>query len=350
VSTDSRSRAPSAPAPVPPATRLEIIEFVVQQLCHLGNPVVASPTGIERLRTRIGAVLDDVACRVAHPRMPRILVGRRQSTIGPDETVRAADWFAVAAVLFQVALPILARALDMPDPDQVVALATTLNASVITHIGTVAAGDLDGLIHRVRSVQVDEGRRVARELHDRAAHGIGVALQSLDLYDLYAGVDPQQASARLNIARDSLRDAIATVMKVTTEVRDILGNRRLDQALETCLTRYAPPGTHTSIDVVGDAAALPPAIREELYLVLREAIHNAVLHARAGRIAVRVEIGTEKIVAEVVDDGIGFEPSLTFGIGMASMRERLELFGGALHLSSSSGSGSTVRATIPLTA
>ena len=90
-------------------------------------------------------------------------------------------------------------------------------------------------------------------------------------------------------------------------------------------------------------------MREELFVILREGVRNAVSHSGAGRVEVGVHVCPEEVVGHVEDDGRGFaeEEWATHG-GVRSMRERAELVGGTFELSSGPGVGTTIRASIPL--
>ena len=94
---------------------------------------------------------------------------------------------------------------------------------------------------------------------------------------------------------------------------------------------------------------MPLALKEPLYRVAREALHNTVKHARAGRIELSLACDAEGIGLEVADDGVGFDPSGAFPghLGLRSMRERVAALGGTLEIDSAPGRGTRVRARIP---
>jgi signal transduction histidine kinase len=124
---------------------------------------------------------------------------------------------------------------------------------------------------------------------------------------------------------------------------------------ERSLVQYAesrvPPEIMTTISVTG-GQLLPDEICEELYVVLREAIRNAALHAKANKLEVSVTIAGGEAQAMVRDDGKGFDVAerlaAATGIGLSSMRERLELLGGTLAIDSQPGHGTVISMFIPL--
>jgi signal transduction histidine kinase len=262
--------------------------------------------------------------------------------------VPPAESLYAASVLFEVALPVLAKTLD-GRAGGALELALTLQQSIMRRVGLASVAYVNFLLQRLQICQHEERRRVARELHDRPAHGLGVGLQSLELHDLYASTDPRRAATRLLVARDAVREALETIKTIAANLRDSLGQRSLDEALTAYLEEAAPPDIDTSVEVAGRLEAVPAAVSEEVYLVLREALHNALLHAGPAALDVAVTVEGSALRAEVTDDGSGFDPTTrSEGIGLASMRERVELLGGSVDVSSGIGRGTRVRALIPL--
>jgi signal transduction histidine kinase len=93
------------------------------------------------------------------------------------------------------------------------------------------------------------------------------------------------------------------------------------------------------------------AIETGLYRIAQEALNNALKHAAATAVTVRLETKPQWIQLEVIDNGKGFDPAMLTqnrGIGVSSMQERTEKLGGALTLHSAPGQGVTVRVQVPL--
>jgi signal transduction histidine kinase len=90
---------------------------------------------------------------------------------------------------------------------------------------------------------------------------------------------------------------------------------------------------------------LPPAVEEGLYRITQEALNNALKHAMASSVTVRIQVVDGHVELEVVDNGLGFDPLAPGhreGMGLASMRERAKKLGGALRLLSAPGEGTRV--------
>ena len=115
-----------------------------------------------------------------------------------------------------------------------------------------------------------------------------------------------------------------------------------------------------TLDVRVDAAPLSMAEHAEtaVYRTAQEALQNAAKHAGARSVRVRLYRQKDRVVLEVTDDGTGFDvaaaaparrvaPGGPTGFGLSGMRERAELLGGRLELTSAPGRGTTVRLPIP---
>jgi signal transduction histidine kinase len=190
---------------------------------------------------------------------------------------------------------------------------------------------------------------MARELHDRVAHSLGVALHSLELHEVYLEKDPLLAEKQLHIATRAVRGALERIRGLSTDLRGSEVHDGLEQELVGYLRMVAPPSVDWTVSVSGDDRGLPAELREELYLILREAARNALVHAVARRLTIVVDIVADVVRATVVDDGRGFEPrELPVTGGLAAMRERTELLGGSLTLSGGPGAGTAVQVHVPM--
>ena len=116
------------------------------------------------------------------------------------------------------------------------------------------------------------------------------------------------------------------------------------------LNRQLTPGRGTVLEVEeGLPEELPREAGVELLRVLQEALVNARRHSGAGSVEVRLRAEGGTLVAEVTDDGKGFDTASTrAGVGLSAMRERVEGLGGAFEVESQAGEGTKVRVTVPL--
>jgi signal transduction histidine kinase len=91
-------------------------------------------------------------------------------------------------------------------------------------------------------------------------------------------------------------------------------------------------------------------MKETLYRIAQEALHNTIKHAQASRVALNLDCDADAIRMEIRDDGKGFQADASYPghLGLRSMRERAERLGGELNVESSPDSGTHIRVRIPL--
>ncbi|WP_293912372.1 sensor histidine kinase [Deinococcus sp.] len=214
------------------------------------------------------------------------------------------------------------------------------------------SADIARLIDQAQTRGSEQERaRLARELHDSVAQALyGVSLATRTARALIEK-NPVRASESLDFAVSLADGASAEMKALLFALRpDALEEGGLVAALsrlaEMLRLRY-------SLDVSFEAPAEPPldiAAKGTLYRVAQEATHNAVKHARARHLTLRLVPLGEGWRLTVSDDGAGFDPSATRpgSLGLKSMHERAALIGAALGLRSAPGVGTTLELWVPL--
>ena len=194
-----------------------------------------------------------------------------------------------------------------------------------------------------------ERRRISRELHDRVAHSMGVVHQSLQLYKVLLSRDPLQAEAKLVLAQEMAKSALDSTRNLAMELRNSITEGDLEGALSSLLRSSVPPDVEAELWVEGDESFVPTHVREQLFLILREALRNAVSHSGCSQISLYLDIVPEKITGAVEDDGCGFDPGGSAnGAGLKSMKERTALVGGTCSVRSEPSGGTRVEVSMPL--
>lgn len=190
----------------------------------------------------------------------------------------------------------------------------------------------------------EERRRVARDLHDGLAQEL--AFMTAQLATLRDRGDERREIVELERAsRRALDESRLAVTALSRPADEALGT-----AAEALARSIAARG---GVDVTVDAEAaveVDPETRDTVLRILAEAVSNAVRHARASCIAVRLTVRSD-LELSVVDDGDGFDPDRPTGpgrYGLQGMRERAEAVGGRLRLRSAPGAGTVVEAVLPL--
>ena len=95
--------------------------------------------------------------------------------------------------------------------------------------------------------------------------------------------------------------------------------------------------------------ALPLTVKQELYRIAQEALHNTVKHARASKVVLVLRQTANAVILEVCDDGVGFDPLGSFPghLGLRSMQERVSRLDGRLQIESAPGQGTHLLAQVP---
>ncbi len=280
----------------------------------------STPPSLARLRERLGA---EVALVV-----PLLFRGRAVGTL--------------------VALDREAGGNDFDEED--LRLLQAFAASAATAVATAQTVQSERLQQQVEAAE-QERRRWAQELHDDALQGLAAIRISLATA-LQSKAEDREAriAAAAEATVEQLEGQINELSRLINDLRPAsLERLGLSGALEALAEESGARGGFA----VQSAVELPPELAGEgervVYRLAQEALTNVVKHAGAGRASLLVseEKGVVRVVVE--DDGSGFDPGDTSsGRGLLGMRERVELLGGELNLTSAPGEGTRVEALVPV--
>jgi signal transduction histidine kinase len=202
---------------------------------------------------------------------------------------------------------------------------------------------------RLLTVEEDERRRIALELHD----GVGQVLAAMTL-TLDAADGPLEAKAarqRILSARQMAGTALAEVRHLSHRMRPArIEERGLVAAIRDLAGQSGFP-VRVQVDPQGDASpTLEPTVTVGVYRIVQEALANAARHSGAPVAHVWISSREGRLVVQVADEGNGFNPGAVVdaGIGLAGMYERAELLGGHLAVQSAPGTGTRVRLDLPI--
>ena len=204
-------------------------------------------------------------------------------------------------------------------------------------------------LEAVAHAQAAERERISRDLHDRVAHDMAVVHQSLQLFSAIDASESSRESARLQRAMEVARSALDATRHLSSELRRPAAEESLEDALREFVDTYVPEEIETVFLFDGDESSVPDKIRGQTYLILREAVRNALKHSGCHSLKVGVEVVPGAVRGSVGDDGCGFEPEGDRdSVGLKSMRERTALLGGDLRVVSGNGEGTRVEVYVPL--
>ena len=200
-----------------------------------------------------------------------------------------------------------------------------------------------------------ERNRLAREIHDTLAQGLAAITLQLETADalLETGAGPertqQAVNQALNLARANLDEARRSVLDLRAAP---LEGRTLAQALSALAEESSGKG---AVPVRFHATGvtdrpLPSRLEAGLYRIAQEAVTNAVRHAAARTIRLKLLAQPGQVRLTIIDDGRGFDPNAipTDRYGLVGINERVRLLGGSLTLQSSPGQGTRVEVRVPL--
>ena len=201
--------------------------------------------------------------------------------------------------------------------------------------------ELDASRARVVAAADQERRRIARDLHDGAQQRlvtIGLTLRHFQ----------HELNGSWPALHAELDTAVGEIGHAIEDLRHLAGGLRptsLDHGLRAALTDWATrtPG-HVFVDVTSDRFS--PEIETAAYFIAAEGLTNAVKHAHAGRIDLAVAREDGQLVVAVDDDGEGGADPLR-GTGLRGLADRARSHGGTIEISSTLGSGTSLRVRLP---
>jgi signal transduction histidine kinase len=214
------------------------------------------------------------------------------------------------------------------------------------------------LTERAINAHEDERKRIARQLHDDTAQSLSMLIISLDQLTGMMPPDQADAQARLQKARDL---AISTLKDLRQTAYDLRPTMLDDLGLAPAIRWYArsrleEAGVHVQLDIADEATnRLPPRLETTLYRIAQEAMTNILRHANATSATIQLTRLNSHVCLRIEDDGRGFDVAQTprqavrlQHFGLLGMRERAELVGGTVTLSSRPGRGTSLEVTLPL--
>lgn len=205
---------------------------------------------------------------------------------------------------------------------------------------------------RLRRAALHEDReRIARDLHDSIIQdlfAVGLGLQAS------AGkleTDPAAVHTQLDATIERLDATIASLRRYIFDLRPPVWARpSLSAQLESIVKELAEPhGVEVGIDIdcPPDVPTIPTV--DDLLAVIKEAVSNALRHAEASAVDIRVVCEGSRVRASVSDNGRGFEPEAEHdGLGLANMNARVAAADGSLFIDSAPGRGTVVHVAFPL--
>jgi signal transduction histidine kinase len=210
--------------------------------------------------------------------------------------------------------------------------------------------ELERLSSRLVDAQEEERRSISRELHDEVGQSLGALLVDLGRLSTNLPAATAEIRERLDRMKSLAERTVGTVRDIALLLRpSMLDDLGLVAALEW---QGREVSRRSQMEVAVESANVSDDLPDEykicVYRLVQEALNNAVRHARARNAKVRVNGSASGIEIEVSDDGQGFDPQRTRGLGILGMEERVKRLGGSLVVKSAPGQGTVLKAELPL--
>jgi PAS domain S-box-containing protein len=208
--------------------------------------------------------------------------------------------------------------------------------------------ELHSLAGRLITVQEEERKRIARDLHDDLSQRLALLCVDLDILR-------QSLAANADAARDLERMRRETD-ELVVDMRRLSHNEHHPQwdlglqhgVASFCQDFSRKHGIAVKVVQEGDLQQIPETVCFTLFRVLQEAMSNVAKHSGADHVTVTLGVQDNRAQLRVTDEGRGFEIGNGRGLGLISMRERLRLVGGTMRVNSSPLQGTDIEAAVPI--
>jgi signal transduction histidine kinase len=210
------------------------------------------------------------------------------------------------------------------------------------------------VLNKVISVQEEERKRIARELHDQACQTVAALLLAIDR--ARGERDPETLATHLSTAALLADQALDELHQLIYGLRpSVLDDLGLPSAVRWCAERsLGSRGVSYRCEFSGLERRLTPAVETAVFRVIQEAITNVERHARAEAVLIQCSMDDHAFAAEIEDDGVGFVTASAQvsesgqGLGLLGMRERVDLLGGTMDVDSAPGRGTRITFSVPV--
>lgn len=200
---------------------------------------------------------------------------------------------------------------------------------------------------RILHAQMEERRRIERNIHDGAQQEIIALIARIRLARNQLARDPQLAETTLAGSQREARRTLENLRELSQGIHPpILAHRGLAQALKT---QAGLLPIDIEVDVAPEVAKtrFPDEVEEAAYYVISEGLANVLKHAATEEATVRLATSDGSLTVQVIDHGRGCDTDQGPGSGILGLRDRLGSIGGELRLQSQAGDGTTLSAVLP---
>lgn len=210
--------------------------------------------------------------------------------------------------------------------------------------------ELERLSRRLVDAQEAERRSISRELHDEVGQTLGALLLDIGHLSALVPSNDQIVQEQIGRIRKAVENAVGSIRDMALLLRPpMLDDLGLVAALEW-QARETSRRSEMEVEVAAGEMGNDPSdqVKVCIYRLVQEALQNAANHSHAKNAKVLVQRKKGALEVEVSDDGVGFQPDRTRGMGILGMEERVRQIGGVFSIQSVPGKGTTVHAELPM--
>jgi len=219
--------------------------------------------------------------------------------------------------------------------------------------------NIEIFLRKCLTAQEDERRRISTELHDGLAQWMSSASYAIQLSDAHLEKsDIKKARKEIATANDIIRKGIKELRRIILDLHPtVLAQLGLIGALQQIVTALKEENNcNSNLRISGDPSVLTPMQEVTIYRVVSEALNNIRRHANASVVEVALTFESTGIAVSIKDNGVGFDLDdikkrqvADGNLGLVGMRERAEMVGGNLDITTSANNGTHIQFKIPLT-
>lgn len=207
---------------------------------------------------------------------------------------------------------------------------------------------------KIISAQEEERKRLSREIHDGPAQMLANVMMRSDLIErLFKEYGTEAALQEVRSLKKMVRDALIEVRRIIYDLRPMALD---DLGLSPTLRKYLQnieeyyQSAKINYHFIGQERRIDSNCEVALFRLIQEAVQNALKHAQANEITVKVEMTKDSCTVIVRDDGKGFdlEQKKDKSFGIIGMRERVDLLNGEISINSKIGAGTVVLIQVPI--
>jgi signal transduction histidine kinase len=199
----------------------------------------------------------------------------------------------------------------------------------------------------------DERRRITHEVHDGLLQSLATLILRLEACRKQLLDSPQELDRELKSIENDTRSAMKMIRQFLAgkDTRPFPPGMLIEKFREDLRFLRDGVGLHVTLETEPEVLSPPEVVEQDLYYMLREGLMNIIRHSQASRADVVLKQTETEIRGSLIDDGVGFDPSVATndqGVGLPSLKERIEKLGGKLEIKSSPGRGAVISFVLPV--